>query len=209
LSGHFITFEGGEGVGKSTQLRLLADALTEKGLPVTCTREPGGSPGAERLRTFLLAGGHELSPDAEVLVHFASRMDHIERTIRPALEAGHIVLCDRFTDSTLAYQGYGLSHGDPARIAFIERLIELVGLVPDATLLFSAPRAQARKRVDARGGAADRYERLDELFHDRVAAGYQALAAAHPRRIHPIDASPPAELVQRDVLRVVERLLPA
>ena len=129
MSGRFITLEGGEGAGKSTQAGLLAEALTARGLAVLRTREPGGAPGAEVLRELLLGGRVEWSAPAETLLHFAARAEHVERTIRPALEAGMWVVCDRFYDSTMAYQGYGLG-ADREMIAALTRL---VGVHPDLT----------------------------------------------------------------------------
>ena len=207
--GLFITLEGGEGAGKSTQARLLAEALDRRGRTVLRTREPGGAPGAERLREFLLAGDHGLGLRAEVLMHFAARLDHIEHTIRPALDAGHTVICDRFFDSTLAYQGYGLGHGDPSLLDFIGRMIELTGLVPDLTLLLNVSRDLARERMQHRGGVSDRYERLDEAFHVRVADGFRRIASRTPARISLIDAGGDIEQVQHALLAEIDRRLPA
>ncbi|WP_419729506.1 dTMP kinase [Lichenicola sp.] len=207
--GLFITLEGGEGAGKSTQARLLDDALARRGRKVLRTREPGGAPGAEQLREFLLKGDHGLSLRAEVLLHFAARLDHIERTIRPALDAGQVVICDRFFDSTLAYQGYGLAHGDPALLEFIARLIDLTGLMPNLTLLLAVPRTLARTRMQQRGGGSDRYERLDEAFHLRVADGFRRIADQAPGRIATIDAGGDVEQVQQALLTEIDRRLPA
>ena len=207
--GLFITLEGGEGAGKSPQARLLAEALELRGHTVLRTREPGGAPGAEQLRAFLLKGDHGLSLRAEVLLHFAARLDHIEHTIGPALDAGRIVICDRFFDSTLAYQGYGLGHGDPALLTFIARLIDLTDLSPDLTLLLQLPRDQARTRMQQRGGGFDRYERLDEAFHLRVADGFRRIADATPGRIATIDAGSDVDTVQQALLAEIDRRLPA
>ncbi len=176
--GHFITLEGGEGVGKSTQARLLGDALVDLGFPVLRTREPGGAPGAEVLRDLLLAGSVEWSAPAETLVHFAARAEHVEKTIRPALAAGMWVVCDRFYDSTMAYQGYGQG-ADRAAIA---SLVALLGMVPDVTLVLDVSDAVAVARQIERGADADRYERLDALFHARVRQGFRDIAAAAPER---------------------------
>ncbi len=199
----FITLEGGEGVGKSTQARLLADALAANGLRPLHTREPGGAPGAERLRTLLLAGDHELGLHSEILLHLAARLDHLENTIRPALAAGRVVVCDRYHDSTRAYQGYGLGQGDPQVMAFIRTLIGITPPAPDLTLLLDLPREQARARLRHRGTDADRYERLDEAFHNRVAAGYREIAHAEPGRIRLIDAAGTVEEVHRRLLDAV------
>ena len=206
--GLFVTLEGGEGVGKSTQARRLADALAAGGLQPLHTREPGGAPGAERLRALLLAGDHGLGLHAETLLHVAARFDHLEHTVRPALAADRLVICDRFHDSTLAYQGYGLGQGDPQILAFIRTLIGITPLAPDLTLLLDLPREQARVRLRKRGRDADRYERLDEAFHDRVAAGYREIALAEPGRIRLIDATGTVGEVHQRLLDVVaDRLL--
>ena len=174
----FITLEGGEGAGKSTQARLLADALVELGLPVLRTREPGGAPGAERLRDLLLGGAVDWSASAETLLHFAARAEHVAKTIRPALEAGMWVVCDRFYDSTLAYQGYGQGADRSA----IVTLIGLLGIVPDVTLVLDVSEPVAIARQLQRGAEADRYERLDALFHARVNQGFRDIAADAPER---------------------------
>lgn len=176
--GRFITLEGGEGAGKSTQARLLADALTERGVSVLRTREPGGAPGAEVLRELLLGGSVEWSAPAETLLHFAARAEHIETTIRPALASGTWVVCDRFYDSTMAYQGYGQG----ADRAMIGALTRMLGVVPDVTLVLDVSDAVAVERQLKRGADADRYERLDALFHARVRQGFRDIAAAAPER---------------------------
>lgn len=176
--GRFITLEGGEGAGKSTQARLLAEALTERGVSVLGTREPGGAPGAEVLRELLLGGSVEWSAPAETLLHFAARAEHIETTIRPALAAGTWVVCDRFYDSTMAYQGYGQG-ADRATIA---TLTLMLGVVPDVTLVLDVSDAVAVERQLKRGADADRYERLDALFHARVRQGFRDIAVAAPER---------------------------
>ena len=176
--GRFITLEGGEGAGKSTQARLLADALAERGVSVLQSREPGGAPGAEVLRELLLGGSVEWSAPAETLLHFAARAEHVETTIRPALASGIWVVCDRFYDSTMAYQGYGQG-ADRAMIAALTRML---GMVPDVTLVLDVSDAVAVERQLKRGADADRYERLDALFHARVRQGFRDIAAAAPER---------------------------
>jgi dTMP kinase len=177
-AGRFITLEGGEGAGKSTQTRLLADALVELGLPVLRTREPGGAPGAEILRGLLLGGSIDWSAPAETLLHFAARAEHVAKTIQPALAACMWVVCDRFYDSTLAYQGYGQG----ADRTMIATLTNLLGILPDATLVLdvSEPVAMARQRQ--RGSDADRYESMDAAFHARVNAGFREIARDAPQR---------------------------
>ena len=176
--GRFITLEGGEGAGKSTQARLLVDALTERGVSALRTREPGGAPAAEVLRELLLGGSVEWSAPAETLLHFAARAEHIETTIRPALASGTWVVCDRFYDSTMAYQGYGQG-ADRDMIATLTRML---GMVPDVTLVLDVSDAVAVERQLKRGADADRYERLDALFHARVRQGFRDIAAAAPER---------------------------
>jgi dTMP kinase len=176
--GHFITLEGGEGAGKTTQAELLANALAAAGVPVLRTREPGGAPGAELLREVLLGGSVEWSATAETLLHFAARAEHVAKTIGPALDAGTWVVCDRFYDSTMAYQGYGQGADRSA----ITMLIALLGIVPDVTLVLDVGDDVAVARQMARGADADRYERLDAFFHARVRQGFRDIAAAEPHR---------------------------
>jgi dTMP kinase len=185
MTGRLITLEGGEGAGKSTQAKRLATALTERGLPVLQTREPGGAPGAELLRSLLLGGSVAWSAPAETLLHFAARAEHIERTIRPALQAGIWVVCDRFYDSTMAYQGYGLG----ASRDMIAALTRLVGVHPDLTIVLDVSGPVAVERQLKRGMDADRYERLDASFHARVNAGFRAIAAGAPERCVLVDAN--------------------
>jgi dTMP kinase len=189
--GRFITLEGGEGAGKSTQARRLAEALQARGVPVLLTREPGGAPGAEILRGLLLSGEVAWSLPAETLLHFAARAEHVERTIRPALAAGTWVVCDRFYDSTTVYQGDALG-GDRAAIA---ALAAMLGLVPDITLVLDVDVPTALARLAARGTAADRYERLGAAFFAQVRDGFLVVAAAAPERCAVIDATADADLV--------------
>ncbi len=155
------------------------------------TREPGGAPGAEMLRGLLLSGQHDWSAEAETLLHFAARAEHVARTIRPALAAGMIVVCDRFADSTMAYQGWGQG-ADQARIRM---LAGLLGIVPDLTVMLDVSEAVAVERMTARGRAPDRYDRLGAGFHARVAAGFRAIAAAEPGRCRVVDANGDADSV--------------
>jgi len=203
--GRFITLEGGEGAGKSTQARHLAAHLAQRGLPVLLTREPGGAPGAEAMRRLLL-GGAGLDPVAEALLVFAARRDHLVSTIRPALAAGMWVICDRFADSTRAYQGYG--QGVPA--AAIEALagIALEGQGPALTLVLDLPVEIGMARAQRRGVAADRYERLDAAFHQRIRDGFRAIAAAEPGRCAMVDATPGVEDVAARIAALVDRRLP-
>jgi dTMP kinase len=198
-AGRFITLEGGEGAGKTTQARLLADALCDRGIPVLRTREPGGSPGAEVLRDLLLSGRVAWAPEAETLLHFAARADHVARTIRPALRAGMWVVCDRFYDSTMAYQGFGQG----TNRALIRAQIALLGIVPDLTIVLRASDAVAADRLLRRGGGADRYEREDAAFHARVNDGFLAIARAEPARCRIIAADGAPETVHAAIMAAV------
>ena len=186
--GRFITFEGGEGAGKSTQLKMLAEALARAGIEVVTTREPGGSKGAEAIRALLVTGEVDRwDAETEALLHSAARRDHLVKTVWPALERGAWVVCDRFADSTLAYQGYG--HGlDRDFIGALSRAV-VDGLEPALTLVFDLPVEQGLARAAGRAGAEDRYERMDRGFHEALRRGYLAIAAAAPARCVVIDAS--------------------
>jgi dTMP kinase len=204
--GIFITFEGGEGAGKSTQLRLLADHLAAAGREVVTTREPGGSEGAETIRNLLVQGAAERwSPMSETLLLYAARADHLERKIRPALARGAIVLSDRFADSTRAYQG---AAGGVAP-DFIDRLErEVLGETrPDLTLILDLPAEAGLARAAGRGGAEARFESKGLAFHERLRAGFLAVAKAEPERCEVIDADRPLEAIQADISRVVDARL--
>ncbi len=205
---HFITIEGGEGAGKTTVLNALAEALRADGREVVMTREPGGTPLAERIRELLLAPDHEPpDPKAELLLMFAARAQHVAQTIRPALARGAWVLCDRFTDSSYAYQGGGRGL-PPALIATLER--EFVDIVPGLTLLLDLPVAQGRERTRGRdlalgGNGPDRIESEHDAFFERVRAVYRARAQAEPQRFRVIDASAPAEAVAAQAVAQLRR----
>jgi dTMP kinase len=204
--GRFITLEGGEGAGKSTQARRLAAALAAAGLPVLRTREPGGAPGAEAIRGVLLGSG-PWDGVAECMLHFAARREHLARTIRPALAAGIWVVCDRFADSTLAYQGYG--QGVPRSAWDALAAVALEGLRPDLTLVLDIAPAQGLARATARG-ETNRYEALDPAFHARVRDGFLAIAAAEPDRCAVLDASQgPEAAVAEAILAAVRARLGA
>ncbi len=191
--GRFITLEGGEGAGKSTQAARLADTLRAAGVEVVVSREPGGTPGAEAVRALLVEGdATRWSAAAEACLVNAARADHVERLIRPALEAGSWVICDRFVDSTLAYQGAGKGLAD----SVLRNLHHLsaADLWPDLTLILDLPEAEGLARAGARGGAG-RFERHDADFHARVAQGFRDLASAEPRRCRLIDAAGDADAV--------------
>ncbi len=198
----FITFEGIEGSGKSTQARLLAEAL---GPAALLTREPGGTRLGLGVRELLLGHAHAgMVAPAEVLLFFADRAQHVAEVVRPALRAGRVVLCDRYVDSSLAYQG----HGRGLRIDLIRAVFELAtgGLLPDLTLLFDLPLEQGLRRVAARGGL-DRLDAEESAFHERVRDGYEVMAAAEPGRFARVDAEgDPAEVARRVRAVVAERL---
>ena len=196
-----VTLEGGEGAGKTTVLHALRDALVAIGADVVCTREPGGTPLAERIRELLLDPNHEpASPQAELLLMFASRAQHVRETILPALHRGAWVLCDRFTDSSYAYQGGGRGL-DPALIATLER--EVVGIRPGLTLLLDVGVDEGRQRARGRDLVPDRIERERDEFFERVRAAYLARAAAEPRRIRVLDAARPPDAVAADAVALL------
>jgi len=206
--GRFITIEGGEGAGKSTQIRLLADWLRVRGIAVLATREPGGSPGAEAIRKLLVEGSADKWDGmTEALLHFAARRDHLRRTVWPALERGDWVISDRFADSTKAYQGYG--HGLP--LPTIDHLYEIaVGdFRPHLTVILDLPVDVGLSRAARRSGAETRYESMDIEFHRRLREGFLAIAQAEPQRCIVVDASGTLEAVQVAVrMAVIQRLRP-
>ena len=205
--GRFITFEGGEGTGKSTQVARLVERLRARDLEVVQTREPGGSQGAEEIRNLALNGdAGRWSPMTETLLMFAARSDHLERTIRPALEAGSWVVCDRFADSSRAYQGVG--GGTPAE--FIETLdAAIVGATqPDLTLVFDLPVEIGLERAFGRGLFETRFESKGLAFHERLRRGFLDIAAAHPERCVVIDADGDQDAVEARVWAAVEARLP-
>jgi len=208
MHGRFITFEGGEGTGKSTQAALLAQRLRGLGIAVVETREPGGSLGAEIIRHVLLSGAAKpLGPDAEAVLFAAARADHVRAVIRPALENGSWVICDRYVDSTRVYQG-ALGAVDPRFIRGLERLT--VGdLVPDLTLILDIDPAVGLARAAARRrtAAADRFERETLDFHERLRQAYKDIAAENPDRCVVIDAQGTPEAVAETVWSVVSRRL--
>lgn len=205
--GRFITLEGGEGVGKSTQGRRLAAALRARGLDVIETREPGGSPGAEAIRTLLLSGAVDRwSAEAEALLFAAARSDHVQRTILPALEAGQWVLCDRFLDSSLAYQGIVGAVGEDRIRALHD--VGSGGFLPDRTLLLHVPNEEAAKRTSRRDGDnPDRFGARDQAYHDAINRAFEHLAAADPDRFRLIEASGSEDDVTARLVAALEDLL--
>lgn len=197
-TGRFITFEGGEGAGKSTQIRLLGEALEKSGHTVLQTREPGGSPGAEEIRSLLVTGdGDRWTGMTEVLLHFAARADHLERVVRPALKAGTWVLCDRFVDSSMAYQGVAQALGKDV----IGDLTDLVvgTTMPHLTLILDLPVADGLARAGARGEGEDRYEKMGQEFHETLRQAFLDIATDAPERCKVIDATQQIDAVHQAV----------
>lgn len=205
--GRFIAFEGGEGAGKSTQARLLKTALESEGREVLITREPGGTPGAEAIRSLLLGTeGEGWNPRAEALLFAAARSDHVERLILPALERGTCVICDRFVDSSRAYQGGGGGLSD-AELLDLHR-IGSGGLLPDLTLLVEVSPQTATARLRARDGdTADRIGGRDAAYHAAVAAAFGHFAKAEPARFARINGDGPSEVVHAAVLAALQRVM--
>ena len=202
--GFFITFEGGEGAGKSTQIERLATKLRDKRYDIIVTREPGGSPGAEAVRHVLLSGAAEpFGPEMEALLFAAARSDHVEQVIRPAVERGAIVLCDRFLDSSRVYQGV-TGNLDPDFMAAVER-VAINGMMPDMTLILDLDPAEGLRRATARRGAdiADRFEKETVEIHQRRRDAYLAIAASEPERCVVIDAAQTPEDVENAITAAV------
>lgn len=202
----FITFEGGEGAGKSTQIRLLAAHLTTAGVRHIVTREPGGSPGAEEIRQLLVTGAADRwSALSETLLFYAARVDHWQRVIRPALEAGTVVLCDRFADSTIAYQAYA-GGMDRKQIETLHDLV-LPGVQPDLTLILDLPPEAGLRRAVSRAGAEERFESKGIAFHERLRDGFLDIAKRNAARCVVIDANRPVEAVSEAVTSSVRQRL--
>lgn len=199
--GVFITFEGGEGSGKSTQAQLLGCALAATGIEVMVTREPGGAPGAEQIRALLVNGETgRWDPMSEALLHYAARREHLRHAVLPALAGGRWVVCDRFADSTMAYQGYG--HGLGREVIAALHAAVVGDLAPDLTLVLDMPVEAGLARAASRGGE-DRYERMDRTFHQRLREGFLDIANREPRRCAVIDATATVDQVQAAVRGVV------
>jgi dTMP kinase len=202
LRGKFLTLEGVDGAGKSTHLQFIADFVASRGRHAIITREPGGTDLAERLREAILT--QPMAPEVETLLIFAARADHVARVIRPALEAGSWVICDRFSDATVAYQGAG--NGVPAQLIDSLAAIAHPGLVPDRTLVFDCPYETAAKRLAASGKKLDRFERGDRAFFERVRGAYLARAKAEPARVRVIDATAPIAEIRKTLERSLSDL---
>lgn len=203
--GKFLTFEGLDGAGKSTALRACAGFLEARGIPHVVTREPGGTPAGESIRALLLNRQSDLSSDTELLLMFAARAEHLARVIRPAMERGAWVLCDRFTDATYAYQGGGRGIPD-GRIDALRDWVQ-GPLRPDLTVLVDASVALAGQRLGVRGEAPDRFESEAQAFHERVRAAYLAIQAREPERVLRVPAEWSPEAVATHLGDVLDRLL--
>lgn len=202
MSGLFITLEGGEGAGKSTQIKALKTRLENSGKHVTVTREPGGSDGAEHVRRLLVEGDvHRWDPITETLLLFAARRDHMLKTIQPALDEGEWVLCDRFYDSTYAYQGYG--HGLHTGFIDTVRAASIGSFTPYLTFILDVPVEIGLTRV----AVQQRYERMDKAFHERLRQGYLDIARKEPQRCVVINAALPADAVEEAIWDVIKKRL--
>lgn len=208
--GRFITFEGIEGSGKTTQIQMLSNQLEERGIEHVLTREPGGTPIGDQIRRVVLHPENtSMTPTCELLLYAAARAQHIEQVIRPGLREGRVVLCDRFKDATLAYQGYG--RGLPLEIIGRLHSLETLAIEPDLTLLLDLEPAGALERANSRDQAnqkaESRFEMEDLEFHTRVRKGYLELARREPRRFVVLDARGAMDEVHRRILKAVERVL--
>lgn len=211
--GLFVTFEGGEGTGKSTQIRLLADRLRRRGVDVLVTREPGGSPGAEAVRHVILSGAaEEYGTRMEAVLFAAARNDHVEEIIRPALGSGAVVLCDRFMDSSRVYQGI-TGNLEPAFVQNLER-VAVNGVIPDCTIILDVPAAEGLRRARLRAGNAsvpgepDRFEKEELGTHEKRREAFLDIAEADPLRCRVVDASGTVDDIAEKVLAIVDPLLP-
>ncbi len=205
MASAFITFEGIDGCGKSTQLRMLASELRLRGREVIATREPGGTPLGTRIRQLLLDSEEQVDPLAELLLYAADRAQHVRALVRPALDSGHVVLSDRYADATVAYQGAG--RGFPSELVAELVVLATGGLMPGLTLIFDLPVDESQRRQEARrtskGEKADRLDSEDAAFHTRVRDAYLRIAGAEPERVRVIDASGSVQETQSQVMRVV------
>ena len=215
-TGLFISFEGGEGSGKTTQINRLSDYLNAQGRRIVSTREPGGTDEAEKIRNFLVKrDGGNWTPEAETLLLYAARSMHVQQIIKPGLDDGKVVISDRFSDSTLAYQGYG--HGyDLQKIRDLDALI-LDGFKPDVTFILDIEPQKGIERSTRRLAnealnlkrMEDRFEQLDISFHEKLRAGFLEIAAQEPQRCHVIDASQDLDKVTEDIQKIIDKVITA
>lgn len=202
MNGSFITFEGGEGSGKSTQISLLCDALKSAGIDCIKTREPGGTPGAEKIRDMLVSG-HADAWDAqtETLLFYAARLDHVNKLIKPSLAAGKTVLCDRFADSTVVYQGIGKGLTEDYVLAM--HRMALGNFAPDLTLILDIDPAVGLKRAHERRGGEGRFESMDIDFHHKIRAGFLAVARREPERCIVLDAAQEKNALHTQIIEAI------
>lgn len=205
--GKFITLEGGEGAGKSTQIVMLADFLTAKGIDVVVTREPGGSPDAEEIRRLLISGGKDRwDAVTELLLFSAARRNHLQKKILPAINAGKWVISDRFADSTTAYQGCGYGENSVPK-EMLEAVYKMVAgeFVPDVTFILDIPVDEGMKRVIARGEDKARFEQMDMVFHEKLRAAYAKIAADNPDRCVLVNALNTKENIHKELIKIIEQ----
>ncbi len=202
--GHFITFEGGEGSGKSTQLKLLSSAFEKSGLPFIATREPGGSQNAEKIRSLLVSGDIDSwDPLTETLLFTAARSDHVGRLVKPAIAEGKTVICDRFFDSTLVYQGIGKGLGTD----YINSLHHMVfgNFMPDLTLILDIDPEVGLKRAEERSGNENRFEQLDIKFHQNIREGFLQIAKNEPQRCVVLDATKDSSILHKEITATISQ----
>ena len=209
MAGLFITLEGGEGAGKSTQIQMLKRALEVMGKEVLLTREPGGSKGGELIRPLLVAGEADWDAVSETLLFSAARRDHLTHKVWPALQEGKIVLCDRFADSTLAYQGYGRGN-NPEIQEVVKKLYKIVAgdFEPDLTLILDIdPKTGLKRSCDRAGNTEKRFENMDFSFHENLRQGFLKIANDNPKRCFVVDADRTPEQVHADIIKIVKEKL--
>ncbi len=203
MSNFFISFEGGEGAGKSTQIKLLYQSLIANGLKTIHTREPGGSENAERIRELIVKGNHKYSPTTELLLHMSARSDHIDKIIRPALNEGKNVLCDRFIDSTVAYQGFGLELGEQLVLKLHETLFGK--FYPNLTFFLDIDIETGLKRAHARNSNENRYENMDLEFHKKLNKAFYFLSEEHKDRFVRIEANSTIEKIHQQIIKITNK----
>jgi len=207
MSGLFITFEGGEGAGKTTQIRLLKEALEKMKKDVLLTREPGGSDGAEMIRPLLVSGHTNWDALTEVLLFSAARRDHLVQKILPAIKGGKIVLCDRFADSTMAYQGYGRGDDKDLQTKLTELYEMIAGTFePDLTFILDIdPEIGLKRSCDRAGNTERRFEDMDIAFHQNLRQAFLKIAQKNPKRYHVISADQPVDTIHQEIMKVINQ----
>ena len=206
MAGHFITFEGGEGSGKSTQLKLLASAFEKANLPFISTREPGGSEGAERIRNLLVTGKEDAwDAETETVLFYAARLDHVNKLVKPALAEGKTVICDRFADSTMVYQGTGKGLAE----AYIKNLhsLTLGNFAPDLTIILDIDPVEGLKRASGRAGDETRFESMNIDFHQRIRTGFLNIATREPGRCAVLNAAQDKDALYAEIVATIRSRL--